>query len=230
MATSGTYSFGPAASELMLNAWARIHIRRSELTQQHLQDAAMESNLVQVQFSNRQPLWWKSEELTYVLTPDDGVIDLPPRVVTIIAAYIATTSDDQVTDRIISQISTYDYAAISNKLTPTGLPTVFKFERLLTPQVTLWQVPDDTQTYTLKLRVLSQPEDVVLPNGINVDSPYRFLDAFTAELAYRLARIYKPDLEQRRQMDAKMAWDLAANQDQESVPVYISPGIAHYYR
>lgn len=230
MASSGTYNFGPSASELMINAWARIAIRRSELTAQHLQDAAMEANLAQVQFSNRQPLWWKSEDLTYVLTANDGVIELPQRVITIIAAYIATTSDDQVTDRIIQQISTYDYAAISNKLTPTGLPTVFKFERLITPQVTLWQVPDDTQTYTLKLRVLGQPEDVVLPNGVNIDAPYRFLDAYTAELSYRLARIYKPDLEQRRQMDAKIAWDLAANQDVEDVPLWVAPQISGYYR
>lgn len=230
MATSGTYSFGPAASELMLNAWARIGIRRPELSSQHLADAAMEANLCQVQFSNRQPLWWTSEEITQVLTADDGEYDLAPRIISVIAAYISTTSNDQVTDRIITPISTYDYAAIANKLTPTGLPTVFKFETFATPKITLWQVPDDTQTYTLKLRVLCQPEDVLLPNGVNIDSPYRFLDAYTAELSYRLARIYKPELAQARKADAMDAWNFAANQDQENTPIYVSPMISQYYR
>lgn len=214
----------------MLNAFARIGLRRPALEAEHLQDAATEANLTQIQFSNRQPLWWTSEEYTQVLTADDGEYDLPGRVMSIIAAYISTTSNDQVTDRIIGPISTYDYAAIANKLTPTGQPTVFKFETFATPKITLWQVPDDTQTYTLKLRVLCQPEDVLLPSGVNVDAPYRFIDAFTAELSYRLARIYKPEMAQARLMDAKMAWDYAANQDQENVPIYITPSLSGYYR
>lgn len=229
MATSGVWNFGPAAADLMLNAWGRIGIRRSALTTQHLLDAALEANLAQVQFSNRQPLWWTSELITQVLTAEDGEYDLATRVISIVAAYISTTSGSDTTDRIISQISTYDYAAIANKLTPTGLPTVFKFERLTTPKITLWQVPDDTTTYTLKLQCLCQPEDVSLPSGVTVDAPYRFLDAFTAELAYRLARLYRPEMEQARKMDAREAWDMAANQDVENVPLYVVPAIEGYF-
>lgn len=215
----------------MLNAFARIGLRRPALAAQHLQDAAMEANLLQVEFTNRQPLWWTSEEITQVLTASDGEYDLSARVVTIIAAYISTTDDDSnVTDRIITPISTYDYAAMPNKLTPTGVPTVFKFETLSTPRITLWQVPDAAETYTLKLRVLCQPEDVLLPSGVNIDAPYRFLDAYTAGLAHRLARIYKPEMEQARMADYERAWNLAANQDVENVPMYIMPQIGYMFR
>lgn len=230
MATSGVYSWSPAAAELVLNAFARIGIRRPALEAQHLQDAAMEANLLQVEFTNRQPLWWTSEEITQVLTAEDGEYDLAARVVTVIAAYISTTDGDQITDRIITPISTYDYAAMPNKLTPTGVPTVFKFETLSTPKITLWQVPNDATTYTLKLRVLCQPEDVLLPSGVNVDTPYRFLDAYTAGLAHRLARIYKPEAEQARMADYERAWNLAANQDVEDVPMWIMPTLARYYQ
>lgn len=64
---------------------------------------------------------------------------------------------------------------------------------------------------------------------MTVDAPYRFLDAFTAELAYRLARLYRPEMEQARKMDAREAWDMAANQDVENVPLYVVPAIEGYF-
>lgn len=227
MASTGTYAFGPSTADLTLNAFARIQIRRPELTTQHLTDAAMEANLLQVEYSNKQPNLWRSELYTQVLTASDGNYVLPARMIAIIAAYISTDNGDSTTtDRIIGPMSAYEYAAISTKSTE-GPPTSFWMNRQIAPEINLWPVPDDAETYTLKLRILSQIQDAALPSGSTPDTPYRFFDAFTASLSHRLARIYKPELEMARKADAKEAWGIAANQDTEAVPLYIVPNLGY---
>lgn len=229
MASSGVYNFSNiSAADLVVNAFGRIGIRRAALQPEHMLDASTEANLLQVEISNRQPLWWTLEEVSQTLTADDPTYDLAGRVISIIAAYISTTVNSTVTDRIIMPISVYDYAAIPNK-TQSGVPTVYKFERLITPRITLWQPPDDETTYTLKLQCLCQPEDVSLPSGTNVDAPYRFLDVFASGLSHRLARLYRPEMEQARFTDYQRAWDHAANQDQEEgVGLFIVPALEGY--
>ncbi len=72
MTSSGTYAFEPSYGDLVLNAFARIQLRRTELTQQHMADAALEANLVQVELSNAQPNLWTSELYEVSLTQGVG--------------------------------------------------------------------------------------------------------------------------------------------------------------
>jgi hypothetical protein len=65
---------------------------------------------------------------------------------------------------------------------------------------------------------------------LDIEIPYLWFDAFVAGLAYRLARIYNPQLEQIRKADAEEAWQQAASQNVENVDLYISPGLAFYFR
>jgi len=213
-----------------LNAFGRIQIRRTELTQQHLQDAATEANLVQVEFSNRQPNLWLSELYTVSLDPSVATYTLPARMVSPMAVYMTTEDSSGTTsDRILFPISTFEYAALPNKTTEAP-PTSYWFNRQATPQITLWPVPDDASTYTLNLRILSQPEDANLPSGVTPDVPYRWFDAYTAALAARLASIYNISIEDKRKADAERAWQIAANEDIEYVPTYVIPQIGGYYR
>jgi hypothetical protein len=229
MATSGTYSFSPSVGEIALNAFNRIQIRRTEITQQHLADAANEANFVQVEFSNRLPNLWLAETYSVSLVAGTASYALLPRLIAPMAVYMTTTSGSVSTDRILAPISTYEYAALPNKTTQ-GPPTSFWFDRQETPVVYLWPVPDDAATYTLKLRMVSQPQDANLPNGVTPEIPYRWLDAFTASLAARLATIYRPELEAKRQADAERSWQIAAAEDTEQVPLYIFPSLSGYYR
>ena len=59
--------------------------------------------------------------------------------------------------------------------------------------------------------------------------PYRFYDLFVAGLAYRLARIYRPELEQIRKQDYNEAWMVAGTQDTENVNMNIIPSLGGYY-
>lgn len=230
MATSGTFSFAPSTGDFILNAFGRIQIRRTELTQQHLADAATEANLVQVEFSNRQPNLWLSELYEVSLVEGTATYALPARMISPMAVYMTVDpGSGDAFDRMLNPISTVEYAALPDKTTQAQ-PTTYWYNRQSTPQITLWQVPDDVNTYTLKLRILSQPEDATVPSGVTPDVPYRWFDAFTAALAARLAVIYKPELEDKRKVDAERAWQIAAKEDVELVPLYITPALSSYFR
>lgn len=234
MTSTATYAFDPASSNLVLVAFGRIGIRRTEITAQHLSDADTEANLLQVKLANRQPNLWKSELFTQVLTPGTATYTLQRRLIAIQSAYLTITSGTGPTavaiDRVIWPLSTSEYAAIPRK-TQQAAPTSYWYDRQITPQITLWPVPNapSATTYTLNLRALSQIQDVGLRGGATLDMPYRWLDVFVADLAHRLSRIYAPDKEAARKADAVEAWAEAANEDQERVPLYISPALQGYW-
>lgn len=230
MSLSGTYAFNPSAGDLVLNAFSRCGIRGPQIDAEMLLRAYQEGNLLQVEFANKQPNLWRSELYSQELTASTATYTLPGRTIAILAAFLSTTdSAGTVTDTIITPISTTDYAAQPNKL-QEGIPSSFWYDRQITPQITLWPVPDDATTYTLKLRMLSQSQDLTLTNGTNVDVPYRALDAFTAGLAARLAVHYATDRLQMLKALAKEAWELFAKEDQEDVPLRLTPMLSVYFR
>lgn len=228
MTTSGTFTFDPAIGDLTLNAFGRIGIRRTELTQQHMADAALESNLVQVELANLQPNLWSAETYAVTLSQGVGEYPLPARMISPMAVYLTIDVNGTSTDRILTPISTYEYAALPTK-TLQAQPTTFWYERTNPPKVHMWPVPDDQATYTLKLRILSQLEDTQLASGTTLQMPYRWLDVFTAKLAHRLSRIYAQQLEDKRAKDADLAWANAAKEDIEYTPMYIYPALGSYY-
>jgi len=229
MPSTGTYSYSPAASNLMLTAFGRIGIRRTEITAQHLADAENEANLLQVVLSNKQPNLWTDELYTAALTESTATYTLPARLIAIQACYLTTTSGSTSVDRIMWPYSTFEYASIPNK-TQEGPPTAYWYNRQITPEIVLWPVPDGNATYTLKLRVCRQIQDVSLKSGTTLDLPYRWLDVYVADLAHRLSRIYAQPLETARKADAMEAWANAATEDQERVPIYLSMDTGGYYR
>jgi hypothetical protein len=230
MALSGTYAWNPAASNLTLTAFGRIGIRRTELTTQHLSDAANEMNLLQVQLSNNQPNLWRSELVTLSLEQSEDEYTLPTRTAAIQDVFIRTESGGTVLDRIVFPLSSFEYDALPDKTTEAP-PTCYYVNKTITPTIFFWQVPDADDTYTAYVRLLSQPQDALLSNGTNLDMPYRFLDVFVAGLAHRLSRIYAPDKEMARKLDYQEAWTAAARTDtQDSVSMYIQPGFSGYWR
>lgn len=228
MTTTGTTAYNPAASSLVLTAFGRIGVRRTEITAQHLADAEQEANLVQVKLANLQPNLWTSTLISTVLVSGTATYALPASTIAIQACYLTTTSGGVSTDRILWPYSVLEYASLPNK-TEQGPPTAYWYNRLATPELSLWPVPDANATYTLKLRTLGQLSDVSVKSGTTLDLPYRWLDAYVADLAYRLARIYAPDKEVLRKADALEAWDNAAFEDQERVPIYLGMNIGGYY-
>lgn len=231
MASTGTYNFNEAASGLMLTAFGRIGIRRTAVQAEHLQDAFIEANLLQAEFSNRQPNLFQDELYTVSLTAGTATYTLPARMTNIQVPYLTTTdSSGNSFDRVLFPYSTYEYGAIPDK-TQQAPPTAYWYNRSNPPQIVLWPVPDDNATYSLNLRILHQFEDVNFSGGTTVAAPYRWLDAWTSGLAARLALIYNPAIVGMMDAKAERAWTIAATQDAEDVPLYITAGgMSGYWR
>jgi hypothetical protein len=148
--------------------------------------------------------------------------------VIILDAFIRTSTGSTQYDRVIMPISRTEYSATPNK-TLEAPPTVFWFDRLINPTVTLWPVPNQNGL-TLGYYAVTQIQDANYDNGQTLDIPYRWLDAASSGLAARLATIYAPDRVALLGPRAEQAWNIAAAQDVENVPTYIIPGLSGYYR
>lgn len=231
MTTSGTYNFSAsAASGLTLVAFSRIGIRRTEITAQHLQDAAQEANLLQVTLGGNQPNLWRSEVYTISLTAGTSNYALPSRMIAVQDVYITTTSGGTSTDRVIFPMSLFEYDAQPNK-TQQAPPTTYVVYKTLSPSLTFWQTPDDSATYTANCRILTQMQDASQVGGTTLDLPYVYLDAYVAGLAYRMSRIYAPDKEQLRKADWMEALAIAQKTDtQDNVQMFVQPVFYGYYR
>jgi hypothetical protein len=143
-------------------------------------------------------------------------------------AYTRVGSGISAFDRLIFPISQTEYAALPNKSVQAP-PTQFWFNRQIAPTITLYQVPDGGGPYTLYYYRVRQIQDANLPNGFQIEVPYLWLDAMTAGMAHRLSRVFAPQLEQIRMVDADKAWEIAAKQNTENVPMYIYPGMIGYF-
>ena len=232
MASTGTYAFGPAASNLLMTSFGRIGIRSPEITDQHLADAEVEGNLLQVEIGNKQPNAWSQELFTQVLTSGTATYNLPTRLIAIRDVFLTTAygGGNGSQDTVMWPMSTQDYDAQSEK-TQSGVPTSYWMNRLIAPTITMWPVPDSSSTYTLNVRMLSQVQDATIRNGATLDLPYRFLDVWVSGMAHRMARIYAKDQEVLRKADYQEAWANAAQQDlDDNVNLTIGPDFSGYWK
>lgn len=231
MAISGTTSFDPSIGALMSYAFSLCGIRRTALVQEHLVDAQMAANLMLASWNNSTPNLWRVSEVTQTLVQGVPTYDVDPSVVTTLDAFIRTFDQqgNPQDDRIIWPISRTEYASIPNK-TWQAPPTVFWFDKLLNPTITLWQVPDGQSVYELHYYVVNQIEDAALANGQTADLPNWWLDAFAWGLAARLAVSYAADRAVALDAKAKEALQIARDQNVEANDtLYFAPQISGYY-
>jgi hypothetical protein len=230
MATSGTYTFNPSLGELVLYAFNLCGVRNTALLQEHFESARMASNLMLSRWSNQGVNLWKVDLVTTALTTGTSTYSVDADTVMILDAYVTTDQSGTDIDRIIMPISRTEYASYPNK-EQQGFPTVFWFDRLLSPTVTIWPVPDtSTGPQYLKYYRVRRIEDSALTNGQQVDIPYLWLECFAYGLAQRLAMIWAPDKVQILKPMADEAYAIAAEQNIETAQQYISPMVSSYFR
>jgi hypothetical protein len=230
MATSGTYTFNPSLGELVLYAFNLCGVRNTALLQEHFESARMASNLMLSRWSNQGVNLWKVDLVTTTLTTGTSTYSVDADTVMILDAYVTTDQSGTDIDRIIMPISRTEYASYPNK-EQQGFPTVFWFDRLLSPTVTIWPVPDtSTGPQYLKYYRVRRIEDSALTNGQQVDIPYLWLECFAYGLAQRLAMIWAPDKVQILKPMADEAYAIAAEQNIETAQQYISPMVSSYFR
>lgn len=227
--TSGVYNYAPAVGEVVLTALSRLQIRGPAVLADHMYQARAEANLMQAEWSNRGPNLWAVDLQTVALTQGTATYAVPAETVMILDAYITTAFGSSTTfNRVITPFSRTEYAALPNPQQQAP-PTTYWFDRLISPTITLWPVPDGSATYTLSYYRYRQVQDAVTAGGLGFEIPYRWIDAAAAGMSHRLARHFAPQLEQIRKTDATEAYNIAAAQDTENVNLYIAPMIGSYY-
>lgn len=230
MSSSGQYDYSISNGEVVLNAFSRIKVYPSELLQHHMMMARQELNLLLAEAANKQVNLWKVDLVTVPLVNGQTTYPVDPRTVMILDAWITQGIGSNIVDLFITPVSRTEYASFSNKATP-GRPTCFWFDRLISPTITLWPVPDQNSTYTLSYYRCIQMQDANLAGGETPDLPYLWLDWFCAGISHRLARHFADsEMEKMRKADALEAWTIAAAQNTENVPLTLAPGISQYYR
>ena len=229
MTTSGTYTFDPSLGELTLYAFNLCQLRNTSLTQEHMQSARMATNMLLATWSNKGVNLWAVDLVTTPVTQGVSTYSVDPNTVMILDAYMVTPESGSNIDRVILPVSRSEYATYPNK-EQQGFPTVYWFDRLINPTVTLWPVPDGGSTSALKYYRVRRLQDAGMANGQTVEIPYLWLEAFAFGLAYRLAMIWNPQLAPVLKGEAKEAYDVAAEQNIEQASQFISPQIFGYYR
>jgi hypothetical protein len=228
--SSGTYSFNLSNAEMVLAAYERVQIRAPSIRQEHMATARREINLLFSEWSNKQVNLWEVTLNSIAAVQGTATYSIPANVVMMLDVY-RTLNNGQAnqSDIYMTPVSRTEYATYASKFVQ-GPPTIYWFDRLESPTVTLWPVPDGQGPYTINYYACTQMQDANIPSGETPDIPYRWMDAMVAGLSYRLSKTYAPQLEQVRKADAMEAWQVAATQDTENVPLVLSPGLSGYYR
>ena len=230
MTTSGTYAFNPSLGEMTLYAYNLIGVRNTAVLQEHMEAARMATNMMLSRWANQGVNLWAVDLITTPLVTGQATYNVNANTVVMLDAYVTNDQTGQNIDRIILPISRTEYASYPNK-EQQGFPTVFWFDRLLSPTVTLWPVPNvDNGPSTLKYYRVRQIQDSALQNGQNVEIPYLWLEAFAYGLAHRLATIWSPDKVMMLKPLADESYSIAAQQNVETAQQYFSPMISGYFR
>ena len=223
MATSGTTAFDLEFTEIAEEAWERAG---SEMRSGYdLATARRSMNLMTIEWQNRGINMWTIDSGTISVTADTAQYSLPADTIDLLDQVIRTNAGNTSTqsDLTISRIGVSTYASIPNKLS-TGRPIQVWVERLATPRINLWPVPDTS--YTFVYWRMRRVEDA--GSGVETaDMSFRFLPALVAGLAYHIA-MKVPDLAPRIEL-LKAAYDeqyaLAAGEDREKTSEHFVPRV-----
>jgi hypothetical protein len=230
MSTSGTYTFNPGLGEITLYAYNLIGVRNTAVLQEHMEAARMASNMMLARWANQGVNLWAVDLISVPLVQGQATYNVDANTVVILDAYMEIDNGSgQPIDRIILPISRTEYASYPNK-EQQGFTTTFWFDRLLSPTVTLWPVPDGSSAQYLKYYRVRQLQDSNLQNGQKVEIPYLWLEAFAYGLAYRLAQIWSPAAAQMIKPMADESYAIASQQNVETAQQYISPMVMGYFR
>jgi hypothetical protein len=227
---TNTWDFDPSLGELVLGAYSRIGIRRTEVTTQHMADARFEMNMVFSDLQGDGINTWQVELVTQDIVAGQKQYTVPNTTVFVLDLYIRQNPDTgNPTDRLLIPFSRSDYAATANK-DMQSFPTTYWYDRQLNPSLYLWPVPNFNIVGGLRYYVQKRPMDSDLKNGSQVQMPYEVYDAATWMLAERLAFIYAPEKVSMISPRKEQAYRRMLQATTENVPVNLDVTVGSYFR
>jgi hypothetical protein len=224
MATSGVTTFNLDLSEIVEEAFERCG---AELRSGYdLRTARRSMNLMFADWANRGVNLWTVEQGSITLVQGTATYNLPDYTVDLLEHVIRTGAGNVSTqaDLTITRISVSTYSSIPNKLTQARPIQVYINRQEDIPTVTVWPIPDGSQSYSFVYWRLRRIQDA--GDGVNtMDVPFRFLPCLVAGLAYYLSMKIPGAMERmgvlKEQYD--IAWGLAADEDRDKAAVRFVP-------
>jgi len=224
MTTSGTTVFNLDLTELVEEAFERCG---AELrTGYDLKTARRSLNLLFADWANRGINMWTIEQGSIPLVQGTATYNLPSDTVDLLEHVIRTGAGNVSTqaDLTITRISVSTYSSIPNKLTQARPIQVYINRQAPTPTVTVWPIPDGSQSYTFIYWRLRRIQDA--GDGSNtMDVPFRFIPCMVAGLAYYLAMKLPDGMNRLDVLKAQYdeAWDFASTEDREKAAIRFVP-------
>lgn len=229
-----------------------MKVRRTAVLQEHLADAYMAANLILSDWSTDQPLLWDVDLQTAPLAQGQQIVQCPPDTIMVADAYVQTQASGFLTDnvgvplvdesgalmangstqfannRVIFPVGRSEFASYPNPFlqAPT---TTYWFDRLISPVIHLYPVPDRNGPYVLFYWRFKKSQDATLAGGTQVAIPARWLMAYVDALAVELSYTYAPEMSAALTAKAAASYQRARIAEREVVSIYIAPGLASYY-
>jgi hypothetical protein len=139
---------------------------------------------------------------------------------------------NQGSDIPMARLSRDDYANLTNKQFAGSQPLQFYFDRQTTPALWLWPVPNGTFNCLVVWRTRHIQDVGTAQNEIEV--PQRWIDAVVTGLAFRMARelpaVVNPQLREELKMESIETFQIAAAEERDASPIYLTPNIEVYTR
>jgi len=190
-----------------------------------LKTARRSLNLLTLEWQNRGLNLWTIQPGTIALTAGTATYTLPTDTIDLIEMSLRTGSGENQIDTNIERISVSTYSQQTNKNTQ-GRPTQGFVRRLATETtVTLWPVPDDTETYTLAYYRLQGISSIDKGGSGTADVPPRFVPCLVAGLAYYIA-MKRPEVNDRvlaLKQEYEFQFELAAGEDRDTSTISFVP-------
>jgi hypothetical protein len=225
MTTSGTTTFFSSiqAADVIQDAFERCGIDFSKVSGNQLDSARRSIQFCFSDFGNKGPNLWRVVQRTTALAVGQNTITLATDVIEVLQAYITDSSVSPPINYVVSAISRSDFAALPYPTQAGDRPTQYYFDRQSTPIVNLWPVQSNT-TKTFGYFAWTFQQDV---GGLQnqLDIPNRWYEALTSNLGWRLAMKFAPDRYAMLKENADQAFNAAAAEDVESVPLRIVPNL-----
>tara|TARA_R110000796_G_scaffold60632_3_gene140262 strand:+ start:874 stop:1551 length:678 start_codon:yes stop_codon:yes gene_type:complete len=213
----------PDLSELFEEAYERAGLEMR--SGYDLKTARRSLNLLTLEWQNRGLNLWTIEPGTIPLIAGTSSYAFPADTIDVIEMTLRTGTGTNQIDQNVERVSVSTYSQQTNKNTQ-GRPVQGFVRRLATETtVTLWPVPDSTQSYTLAYFRLRGIESIDAGVTGSADVPPRFLPCLAAGLAYYIA-MKRPEVSDRvgaLKQEYEFQFELAAGEDRDTSSIQFVP-------
>ena len=219
MTVSGSKDFELDVADYIEEAFERCGLEVR--TGYDLKSAKRSLNIMLAEWANRGLNAWTIKQRTQALTANDGLYDLSTDIIDVLSLVCRRDG----TDYSLERLSRDDYLSIPNKTT-TGRPNQFFLDRLTTPILKLWPIPENA-TDVIIYDALTRIDDADTPTN-TLAVPFRFYPCLAAGLAYYIAVKRAPNRVQILKGLYDEEFDRALSEDRDRASFNIVPAQAYH--